>query len=59
MAIQDVIASFVTAHIGLIQEIEKLALPELLSLLKSLYPQDAVLIAIVEKIAASLVPPTQ
>ncbi len=51
MAIQDAILSFAAAHSAFLGELEKLALHEILALLKGLYPNDVAMIAIVQKVS--------
>ena len=51
MSLQDAIKGFVMSHNSLLSEIEKLALHEVIALLKSLYPNDPLIISIVEKIS--------
>jgi hypothetical protein len=51
MAIQDAILHFATAHSSLLSALEKLALHEVIALLRGLYPNDPAMIAIIQKIS--------
>ena len=51
MAIQDAILHFAAAHSAFLGELEKLALHEVIALIKGLYPNDPTMIAIIQKIS--------
>jgi len=51
MAIKDSILNFIAAHTNLLADLEEMGIHEVISLLKTLYPQDVTLIAIVQKIS--------
>jgi hypothetical protein len=54
MSIIEYLKSFVTSHKQAIQDIEKMTLNEAISALRVLYPQDVVLLAIVDKIVTEI-----
>lgn len=54
MAILDSIKSFLISHESLLKEIEAMTIAEAISLVKTLYPNDPVLIDIISKIAAEI-----
>lgn len=54
MSILDTFKNFIASHSDLLKHVEQLSINEALNLIKTLYPQDVALIAIVEKVIAEL-----
>jgi len=54
MSLQESIANFVIAHSSLLKKVEQMAVNELISVVKQMYPNDAVLQAIVEKVSQEI-----
>lgn len=54
MSLKDAIANFVISHSTLLQKIESMAVNELVAVIKERYPNDVLVITIVQKMADEL-----